>query len=339
MQTRGFLILVAVTAAVLLIAVFSAATGDRGVSRAGPGEKALPALGPKLADLAWFRLTRGQTHADFAQVGASWLVVEKGNYPAAAAKVRQTLLSLADLTLVEPKTRRPELYPRLGVEDPDDGKSTLVIVQDTSGAKVAELIVGKGRQDRLGSGNDGVYVRRPGGAQSWLARGSLDLSGDVTSWLDRRILDIPSVRIASVSLTGEDGAGLVLTRAAPDGEFGVQNPPLDVKFKPAAALAEPAAALEALDLDDVRPASELPPPDSGVATASLKTFEGLVVNLKLVQRNKASWVAIQAVGSGPTEAEAAKINAKVAPWMFAVPEFKAKLLRTKLADVIESAKG
>ena len=37
---------------------------------------------------------------------------------------------------------------------------------------------------QLGGGNDGIYVRKPGDAQSWLARGTLDLSGDTAGWLD-----------------------------------------------------------------------------------------------------------------------------------------------------------
>ena len=54
----------------------------------------------------------------------SWAVVEKGNYPAAQGKMRQLLLGLADLTLVEPKTERPELFARLDLDDPANGKAT-----------------------------------------------------------------------------------------------------------------------------------------------------------------------------------------------------------------------
>ena len=50
---------------------------------------------------------------------------------------------LADMTLVEPKTDKPDLYPRLEVEDPGKGKSTLVTIKDKSGADIARLIVGK----------------------------------------------------------------------------------------------------------------------------------------------------------------------------------------------------
>ena len=66
--------------------------------------------------------------------GDRWLVAEKGNYPANAAKISQIVLAMADLTLVEPKTQKADLYPRLEVEEPGKGKSTLVSVKDKSGA-------------------------------------------------------------------------------------------------------------------------------------------------------------------------------------------------------------
>src|SRR5260370_5559802 len=115
---------------------------------------------------------------------------------------------MADLTLVEPKTQKADLYPRLEVEEPGKGKSTLVSVKDKSGATLAELIVGKRRYDRLGAGNDGVYLRKPDDPQAWLARGPLHPSGEVSSWLDRPILDNSQKPIAKVALTHADGAVL-----------------------------------------------------------------------------------------------------------------------------------
>src|ERR1700730_12860502 len=94
---------------------------------------------------------------------------------------------MADLNWVEPKAQTPDLYPRLDVEDPGHGKSALVAVKNKSGGDLAQAIVGKRRYDRLGAGNDGVYLRKPGEAQTWLARGTLDPTGDPSSWLEREI--------------------------------------------------------------------------------------------------------------------------------------------------------
>src|SRR5260370_10668448 len=97
---------------------------------------------------------------------------------------------MADLTLVEPKTQKADLYPRLDVEEPGKGKSTLVSVKDKSGATLAELIVGKRRYDRLGAGNDGGDLRKPDDPPAWLARGSVQPPTDVSGWRHRPGLGI-----------------------------------------------------------------------------------------------------------------------------------------------------
>jgi len=243
------------------------------------------------------------------------------------------------MLLVEPKTQQPEFYPRLDVEDPGNGKSTLVTLKDKSGATLAELIIGKRRYDRLGTGTDGVYVRKPGDSRAWLARGSLEFSDQLSSWLDRRILDIPEKRIAKATLTQPDGTKLVITRAKPEDKFTVEDSPADAKFKSETATNEPAMALESLDLDDVKPGGEMPVPDKNVVTGSFTTFDGLTVDVRLLNKDDAHWVALSASGSGATEGEAKAINHKAEHWTYAIPSYKAAQLKTKLADLLEPAKG
>jgi hypothetical protein len=339
MHARSLILLASATAALVAIAIVVLASGDRGVSRAAPDQSAFPALAARLGDVASVTVSRDGTTMTLIRDGDNWLVAEKGNYPANAAKISQIVRAVADLTLVEPKTQNPDLYPRLEVEDPGNGKSTLVAVKDKSGGDLAQAIVGKRRYDRLGAGNDGVYLRKPGEAQSWLARGTLDPSGDAANWLDRQIIDISEKKIAKVTLTQADGSKLVISRSAPEAKFAVEDAPADAKFKGETATSGPATALETLDLDDVKPAGELPVPDKNVVTASLTTFDGLTVDLRLMERDKADWIAISAAGSGPAEANAKKIEDKVSHWTYAIPAYKANLLKTKLADLIEPAKG
>ncbi len=339
MQKRSFLLLLGTTVAVVAAMVAALSHGDRAVSPSPVNVRVFPKLGAHLGDLAWLRLSHGAMTADFTAIGGHWVVVEKGNYPAAPGRMRRLLLGLADLTLVEPKTRRPALFARLDLDEPTNGKSTLVSLQDRTGATVAELIVGKSRPDRLGGGNDGVYVRRPGEELAWLARGSLDLPSDITDWLDRRILDIAPARVASIALTGADGAVLTLRRDAAGGKVAVADPPADAKLKGQAALAAPAGALAGLDLDDVKPAADLPVPDSGVAVAAFQTFDGVSVTLRLFRQGGRDWVAVAASGSGKAAAEASAINRRLARWRYAIGGERAKLLRTALADLVEPAKG
>jgi hypothetical protein len=83
MQKRGFLWLLGATTLIVAAAIVILAGGERGVSPAAPGTRAFPELASQLGDLAWVRLTHGPAKADFAAIGGRWMLVEKGNYPAA----------------------------------------------------------------------------------------------------------------------------------------------------------------------------------------------------------------------------------------------------------------
>jgi hypothetical protein len=339
MRKGSFLVLLAATIVMVAAAVVATLRGDRAVAPPAGARLVFPTLAAHLGDLAWIRLSHGTMNADFTSIAGRWVVVEKGNYPAAPDRMRRLLVGLADLALVEPKTDRPALYGRLGLDDPPQGAARLVELQDRTGTTVVKLLIGKTRPDRLGGGNDGVYVRLPGDPRTWLARGSLDLPGHIGTWLDRRLLDIPPGRIQSVTLTAADGAALTLRRDPNGGRFAVADPPADAKFKAQAALAAPAAALDGLELDDVRPTADLPVPQSGVARAAFATYDGLTITLRLLNQGHTEWAAIAAAGTGKTAVEAAAINARVARWTYALPAAPAKLLHTKLGDLVEPAKG
>ncbi|MGH7054116.1 MAG: DUF4340 domain-containing protein [Stellaceae bacterium] len=339
MRNRSFVALAGATLILAVGAAVSAATGEHAATHLPPGTRAFPALAARLGEVASVDLVRKGERLDFVRWGQRWLAAEKGNYPAAAPKIRRIALALADLTLVERKTREPRLYPRLEVEEPGNGQSTLITLQDKSGATLAALIVGKRRYDRLGEGRDGVYVRQPGHRQSWLAAGSLSFSGDTADWLQRTILDIPEGRIAKVTLTQPDGKALTISRAKPSDKFAVAGAPAGAKFKSNTVTSEPAIALASLDLDDVEPAAKDPIPEKGVVSARYQTFDGLVVDLRMVERGKTDWIAVAASGSGKAAAAAQAIERRVRPWIYAIPIYKAALLQTTLASLLMPAKS
>jgi hypothetical protein len=334
MQRRNILLVLAVTTAIVVLALVAVRGGDREVSAAPPGERAVPGLAAKLGDLAWVRLSRGELRVNLALINGRWTVVEKGNYPANADRVRKLLLQLADLTLIEPKTDRPELLLRLDLDEPVNGRSASVTVQSRTGEVVGELIIGRRRPAGLGGGDDGVYVRRPGSDRAWLARGSFDLTGDLTSWLDRHIIDIPSPRIASIVLIPADGSTVILSRGSPAAAFAVEGAPDGMTLKPAAAAA-PAAALTGLEFVDVRPAVEMPLAAGDTGTVAFTTFDGVIVGLRVSPPGQGDWVRITAAGFDTGETEAKALSDRLSHWSFAIPAEAAKLLRTSLADLVQ----
>jgi Domain of unknown function (DUF4340) len=351
MQSKGFLALLAVTVLVLIGAVAVIATGGSGrVREARAGEPVVPGLAGRIAEVATVKFSGVGYEATLKRTGEGekqqWTLAEKGGYPVDGGKIRQTLLGFAELKLVEPKTRKPDLYKRLDVEDPgtDRGKETnhskLVVLSDAKGERLAELIVGKRRADSLGTGIDGLYVRHPGDAQAWLAQGTVDLPSEPKEWLDKKVVSIPASRIRQVVLTHPDGTTLTLKRDKEDAKLAVADAPADAKFKNDGAVAEPAGVLDSLELNDVRPAAEMPAPAEGAAKAEWTTFDGLVITGTSFEKDGTSWVRLAAsAGDDKAKKEADELNAKLAPWTFAVYQYKTNAMKTKLADLVEAPKG
>lgn len=334
MQARGFFALLALTALVI-VAAAALSIGRSGPSvEAGAGRPVLPAVAQRAPDIGTVAVKRDKGALTLVRGQAGWTVAERNNYPADPAKVRQALVGLAELKLVESKTRKPDLYPRIEVEDVKDGaKSALVEVKDTAGAKLAELIVGKRRIDRLGAGNDAVYVRRPGEAQAWLAQGSLDLSGEAKDWLDKKVVSIPAAKVKQLTVKHPDGAAVTLTRESEGGKVAVADAPADAKLKNDSSLAEPLGALDSLELLDVAAAGSNPEPE-GTPTAELVTFDGMTVKASSWEKDGTHWLKLSASGTGADE-----IDARVINWTYALPPWKAKLFRTKIEDLVEPPKS
>ena len=334
MQAKGFLVLLAVTGAVV-VAAAALSFGRSGPSvEAGAGRAVVPAVAQRAQDVGTVAVKRDKGTLTLVRGQAGWTVAERNNYPADPAKVRQALVGLAELKLVESKTRKPDLHPRLEVEDVKEGaKSALVEVKDMSGGKLAELIVGKRRVDRLGAGADAVYVRRPGEAQAWLAQGSLDLSGEAKDWLDKKVVSIPSAKVKQLAVKHPDGATVVLRRESEGAKVEVADAPADAKLKNESALAEPLGALDALELLDVAAAASNPVPE-GTPTAELATFDGMTLTASSWEKDGTHWVMLAASGPGAEE-----VNARVKDWTFSLPAWKAKLFRTKLDELVEPPKS
>jgi len=340
MSSKGLIGLVLATAAALIVAVVLAAGSGAPSADPQSGAVVLPELAKHADDVARLTLVHGEGKTTLRRQGDQWLVEEKSGYPADPAKVHQALLGLAELRYVEAKTRKREFYPRLEVEDAGQkgAKSTLMTASDEKGGLLGEIIAGKRRIDLLGGGVDGVYVRKPAEAQSWLASGTLDLAGDALGWLDRKVIDLPQEKVREAVLIQPDGSKLDIARDKPDDPLALKAPAA-AKLKSDTAASEPANALAGVELADVRRAAEVTFPKEGVAHAEYASFDGLTIKVALVEQDGKSWARFEASGTGDGEKPAAELNAKLSPWVYALPDYKAKALKTKLAELVAPPKG
>ncbi|HEV2672964.1 MAG TPA: DUF4340 domain-containing protein [Aliidongia sp.] len=270
-----------------------------------------------------------------------WMLADKGGYPVDGSILRPILAALVDLKTVEPKTERPKLYDRLDLGNPGDkgSESKAVALGDANGADIVKLIVGRRRYGLAGS-DDGLYVRKPDDPHTWLAAPAFDLPGDTLSWVDRKLVDLDADKIRLISLTPA-AAGtkpLVLTRDKAEAKLAILDLPKDFKPKSDNPGGDLAAAFRYLDLTDIEPAAKLTA--LPVATAHVETFDGLALDLTLVDQDGATWVKFAAKGTGDGAKAAEEIAQRTNGWAYKIPDARVKTLETKLADLqAPAAKG
>lgn len=298
MRKTTLAIFAGVTAATVAAAI--AVSPGGGLTTGREGELLFPQLEDKINDVARITVRSGEDSVEIVRGGeddrAPWVVADKHGYPAKSETVKKTLVVTADLAALEPKTRRPDLYPRLRVEDPsaEDAASTLLTVADEDGNTLAEVIVGKRHYAAAGAGPQTTYVRIPGDDRAWLAEGSLEPKASADAWLDKRLTDVSRNRVQEIVIEGREGVDLILRRDGPDEEeWRIANMPAGHEFNGEADLRSIASTLFGFTLKDVAPADDKAPEDP-FRTATFRTFDGLEVALALHGEEADAWATLRA---------------------------------------------
>jgi len=191
------------------------------------------------------------------------------------------------------------------------------------------VVAGHSRVRTEGNLPEEISVRRPDENQSWLAEGKLDVDTDVSTWLDRDIMDIAPARIASVDVTHGD-SHLVLARA---GEALAMTAPADHPKLDDSHLDDVLHALAQLTLQDVAADKDAPKGET-LGSAVFTTADGLAVTVTPVKTASDLWARFAASGStDKAKAEAANLNTRLAGWTYQIGSWKQKALVPTLDDL------
>ena len=348
---------IAVAGAVAVSLKNGPSTGDESSANA----RIFPSLAQHINDVARVVIARKGDTVTLVKSGQGWTVAEKHDYPAKFDKVRKLLVDLAELRPIEKKTSDPSLFPDLQLEDlkAPNAKSVLVTLKGADGKDLLATYVGKEAFARAGTNNDSTFVRAADQDQTWLAKGALGVGQGAVNWVDKQIVDVPHERVEKAVVTQPDGATLTVSRSkVSEAHFTLAEVPKGKKVKADWDVDQVAAPLENLELDDVLPAADVPTPANGkVGTVEITTFDGLVVHVELLPKDKDTWLSLSAKyvapAATPSEAdmkagklkkpddvqkEVAALNAKTKGWVYKVPEWKVDNLRKKTADLVEDEK-
>jgi Domain of unknown function (DUF4340) len=328
MTPRRVFTLLIISVLVIVLAVWL--SSNRQTSRPTAGGPVLQGLDESAVNsVSEIRLAKGDGTKTTLKKGPSdWSVGER-DYPADTGKVRKLLLDLAALNVVEEKTRVPENYPALGVEDTTSDKATGTRVDAVTSVKTYSLIVGKS------SGAKSGFVRVVGAPQSLLAAPLITLDADPRRWLDHTLIDIPQERIKEVAVKPAEGPGYTATRASKEqADFTVAEVPKGRKLSNPAAADPIAGSLGSVSLDDVQRTPASTP--TGVSHAVFSTFDGLKIDVAGHKEGTKTLVSFTPTSTAQAaEAEATALAARLAGWEFEIPSYKYDGMFRALEDLLE----
>jgi hypothetical protein len=229
------------------------------------------------------------------ETGDRWSAAERFGYAVDGKRVRDLVVALADMRLIEAKTALPERYSRIEVEDvkAKDAKSRLLRLESADGKVLAEAVIGKQHHRLTGSQPEGTYLRRPGEAQAWLASGGVQIEPKVVDWLDRQVVDLSADDIRRIEIRPEGGEAYTAERAAAGAPLVLQNLAAGETAKKPEDLNRLASAFAAISFDDVQRRGDLKWPASA-QTAIATTLDGVEVTAQLAKIDGQPWAIFNA---------------------------------------------
>lgn len=344
MSPKAFAALFIITAVALAAAGFMAAQ-DRGFQAAeGVGEKVFPKLLDRVNDVASIVIDHAQGRITLLRGTEGWTLNEKLGYAARVVKIKRAVLGLAELKLAEPKTKAPEKFFKLELRDPgsDGAKSRLATLFDKDGALLAEIIVGKRRRTLVGSVTGGVYIRRPGEDQTWLASGGAEITDEWLNWLERKIVNVNTARVKRIVIRHPDGQTLSVSKTSAEmKDFAIDDMPEGKKLILKSGPNAVGASLNALQLDDIEKASQPFDPKETVST-EVTTFDGLTLKVLTVKRDGDFWLRLEATaeagGDGEAAREADEIMARTGGWIYKISAYAASNIARRMENLVEDVK-
>ena len=339
-RRRNLAALVGIAILTVVLAILGVAHQASLTARRENPEVFFPGLDTRIRDVAQIRIRSKKGVVDVVfKPAKTWVVASQDDYPASHEQVHATLVALASLETLERKTARADWLPYVDLVAPESGgNGTEITLFDERGAQIASVVTGKSVDIGDPDGAIGLFVRRPGETQSWLARSFLDPKADPGDWLDKDVLTVDRARIQETDVDPVTGSFYVVRRdRASDADFKLTEIPKGRELAYDGAPDTVAAAAADFSFDDVKPARTFDFSDPAhTARLITKTFDGLIVSVNVIQAGKDYWATISAEGTTPeAKTEARAIDARASGWAYRLPASKGQQFMTPLESLLK----
>ena len=299
MKSKTIALLAGITLVGILLAVF--ANRETSTSLPQSGHLVFPDLMNVVNDVNEVVIETKDQTTTLVRAEKTWGIKEKSGYRADVEKVKDMIVGLADLRIHEPKTKNPELYDRLGLQDKDQEGSTskTVTVKTTDNPEAAKLVMGNQRPAKGNPRMSDIYVRKPGDPQTWLVIGHVPIETVPGEWLDKEVIALTTKRVRQVTVTHPNGETLHLSKAKPEVlDFHLDAIPAGYKVSSQFNVNNVVGTLVQLSLEDVKPQAEVDFSEKPGVSAVLETFDGLRLHVQTIKQETNVWGTFSAEFDG-----------------------------------------
>ena len=339
-RRRNLLVLAVIAVAMVILAVLALFHQAREVAPHYTPHSFLPGLASEVRDVARVRLDSKSGTVDVVfKPDRGWIVASHGDYPASFEKVRETLVGLAAMQTIEPKTARPDWLHFLDLTAPPKGDGIAITLQDGHGRTVASVITGKNEDIGDPSGATGLFVRRSNANQSWLVRSVFTPKTTQTDWLDKQVVDVDASKIREADVEPMNGPAYELRRDKPgDSDLKLVNLPKGREISYPGAADGIAGTISNFTFDDVKPSREFDFSDGHATRLIARTFDGLIITVQAIKQGQEFWATVSAdavPGKAGAQRQARTIDSRASGWAYKLPPYKGQQIMTTLDSLLK----
>lgn len=291
MKQKTLLILIVTAVAASAAAYLATRAEPTASAEAKTGEMLFPGLVERVNEVAKVEIKNKDGGFAVVKDGDTWGMADKGSYPVNFDKVKELVVTIARMSIVEKKSAKPENHAAMDLNDVDakESAATQVKLFDQSGAELAAVLIGKARTTKGFGGQHAMYARKVGDPQAWEVTGRVWIDGTSTNWLadNRQIAKLEKSRVRSVETRHADGARLSVFKNVPEDQaFAVGDLPEGAELKWNGVADATAAALEYLTFEDVAPAGSVDLAGLTPTETTFTTWDGLVLTARLFEKGE-----------------------------------------------------
>lgn len=306
-------------------------------------------LYPKLSDdvnnLTKISITSNDKNVNLKKMDNDWIVEEKFNFSADKNKIRQLVTNISSSRLKARKTKNPDFYSKLGL---DDNQSKKVNLSKNSDKTLISLRIGN-IMHQLG----GSYVKKESEKQSWLISNKIEVNADSKEWLNSKIFSIKQDRINNVSIShskNKKSQDNVKISKNDEGKFDL----IGISKKKSAneyLINNVISKLSNFEIEDIEDAKKVKFRKSKIITTSFQTNDGLEVVVYLTKAKDKNWAKVEflfdkkliekendnmsSAFEMETKNEADNLNKRLSGYAFEISDYSYKIITKKRSELIK----